>query len=129
MVMGRECRIMVCVTLQKTCKRLIDAGAQIARMKQSKLFVVHVSETTDEFLGNPGSGKALEYLFQISKDAGAEMTVFQHENVLGSLVEFAKKNRIDQIILGASDNPTSDESIYHYLKDNLISIDIICVPP
>ena len=84
-------KIMVCVTRQKTCERLIRMGEKIANHSKGELSVVHVAKMGTNFLDNPHEGEALEYLFQISKHAGADLSVLRSDNVVNTLVKFAKK--------------------------------------
>ena len=63
-------RVLVCVTKQKTCERLIKTGARLAKEAgDAELLVVHVLHRDDNILGNMMQGDALEFLFQISKQA------------------------------------------------------------
>lgn len=121
-------KVMVCVTRQKTCERLIKVGQKSAQEFGGELSVVHVVRQGENFLGNPKEGEAIEYLFQISKDAGADMTVLRSENVVESLVEFATKNMITQIILGESPYSKIDSNIIRDLEARLIDVEIRVVP-
>jgi len=103
---------MVCVTRQKTCERLIRLGKKLVSHPDDKLLVVHVTKEGTNFLGNPHEGEALEYLFQVSKQAGADMSVLRSDNIVHSLVEYAKENEVSTIILG--------ESPQLHKKDNII---------
>ncbi len=59
--------VMVCVTQQKTCERLILSGYEMLKNDNDKLFVIHVVNEKDNFLDNNSDGEALEYLFNVSK--------------------------------------------------------------
>ena len=81
------------------------------------------------FLGNPDEGEALDYLFQVSKEAGAEMTVLRSEHVVDTLVEFARKSDISVVVLGESaGNTNRDKSIINELKSKLPDLEFIIVP-
>lgn len=112
-------KIMVCVTRQKACERLIRIGKNLSRRIQGELYVVHVVKTGSNFLGNPDEGKALDYLFQVSNNANAEMNVLRSDNVIKTLVDFAKTNQIDMIILGQSPDPYDENSIIFQLERSL----------
>lgn len=92
--------IMVCVTQQKTCERLINKGAKLKESIGSGLYVIHVVKDEDNFLYNEKEPDALQYLFNVSKEAGAELTVLRSENVVETLKEFAKEKAINHIVLG-----------------------------
>ncbi|WP_069649256.1 universal stress protein [Caloranaerobacter ferrireducens] len=107
--------IMVCVTQQKTCERLIMKGYKAVRSDNDKLFVIHVVNEKDKFLNNSSDGEALEYLFNVSKKVGADLTVLRSKDVVKAMADFAKKHNITNIIMGAS--PDSDD-----LKDHKIAM-------
>lgn len=91
---------MVCVTQQKTCERLISKGEKLKNSVGSDLFVIHVVKDGDNFLYNDKEPDALQYLFNISKEAGAELTVLRSESVVETLKSFAKDKGIGHIVLG-----------------------------
>jgi K+-sensing histidine kinase KdpD len=117
-------RIMVCVTRQKTCERLIKIGKKTALEVGADVFVVHVAKEGSNFLDNPHEGEALEYLFQISKNASADMTVLRSNNVVNTLAEFANKNMISTIILGESPYSHNDTNIIRQLEHLLPNVEI-----
>ncbi|TCO72264.1 universal stress protein [Marinisporobacter balticus] len=94
--------IMVCVTQQKTCERLIRRGAEIRDTYNGELFVIHVAKEGDHFLGTSKDGDALDYLFEESKAYGANLTVVRAHDVLETLKKLTEKNNIDLIVLGQS---------------------------
>ncbi len=49
--------IMVCVTKQKTCQRLIDYGKKLKKSDDDQLFVIHIAKSDDSFLDNSEEGK------------------------------------------------------------------------
>ena len=67
--------IMVCVTKQKTCQRLIDYGKKLKKSDDDQLFVIHIAKSDDSFLDKSGEGEALEFLDEQARDAGASVTV------------------------------------------------------
>jgi len=122
-------KVMVCVTRQKTCERLIKIGQKLVNgQKDGVLKVVHVTKTGDNVLGNPDEGEALEYLFQVSKQAGAEMTVLRSDNVVNTLLDFAKKNQITEIVMGESPDPQSRTSIIYNMEQMLPGVKFNVIP-
>lgn len=95
--------IMVCVTQQKTCERLIKGGHNEMR-EGDNLFVINVVSENDNFLYNSNDGEALEYLFGVSKKAGAELTVIRAKDIIKAISDFAIKNDITHIVMGSSPN-------------------------
>lgn len=100
--MSKLKNVMVCVTQQKTCERLIMAGYEKISNEKDKLFIINVVNQDDTFLHTTSDGDALEYLFGVSRDVGADLTVIRAENVIGAMGDFAKKHKITHIVLGAS---------------------------
>ncbi|MGI6705987.1 MAG: universal stress protein [Clostridia bacterium] len=126
--MKRIPKIMVCVTRQKTCERLIKIGVKISTENKGELSVVHVAKQGENILGNPKEGEALEYLFRISKEAGADMTVLRAERIVDTLVDFARKNEITIVVMGESPYSKSDTSIIRQLEVRLPDIEIKVIP-
>lgn len=95
--------VLVCVTGQKTCERLIVEGAKKARELGADLSVVHVARKEGSWLiGNAASeGEALEYLYKISTEHGADMTVIRADDVLSTLAAHARKVGAVMMVLGA----------------------------
>ncbi|NMA96276.1 MAG: universal stress protein [Clostridiales bacterium] len=126
--MNKGNKVMVCVTRQKTCERLIKVGKNISIRREGKLKVVHVAKIGDNFLGNPDEGEAVEYLFQRSKTVGAEMTVLRADDIIGTIVDYAKKNNIDVIILGEGPSSKDDENIIKQIERRLPGVEVRVVP-
>jgi len=110
---------MVCVTKQKTCEKLIQSGVKIKKQRNGHLFVVHVAPTGWNFLGNSQEGEALDYLFEISKAVGADMTVLRSSEVVKTIVDFCEKNNITIVVLGESPEASEDNNIIFKLTKKL----------
>lgn len=115
--------IMVCVTQQKTCKRLIKKGVKIRDKYDGNLFVIHVAKEGSRFLNKKEDGDALEFLFDVAKSHGASLTVVRAQDVLGTLKDLAVKNEIDVIIMGESyeskGNTNMVDNLEEILPDNI----------
>ncbi|MCF6460621.1 universal stress protein [Clostridium sp. Cult3] len=96
--------IMVCVTQQKTCERLILNGYKLAEATKGKLYVIHVVNEKEKFLDNVDDGEALEYLFGVSKKVGADLTVLRSKDITKAMIDFAKDNQITHIVMGTPPN-------------------------
>lgn len=96
----KNAKVMVCVTQQKTCERLILQGYRLIKSKKDKLYVVHVVNEREKFLEYVDDGEALEYLFNVSKKVGADLTVLRSKDVLKAMIGFAKDNNITHIVMG-----------------------------
>lgn len=94
--------VLVCVTGQKTCERLIAEGDRLAKEMDAELSVVHVARQGMGLLGGVvAEAEALEYLFQVSTEHGADMTVIRSEHVVETLANHARKVNAGVMVLGA----------------------------
>lgn len=118
--------VLVCVTKQKTCERLIKAASKLTA-KDGNLRVLHVAKHSWNILDNSRESEALEYLFKVSKEYGADMTMLRADNISKTIADFALENNIDLVVLGQSTNE-QDNKFYKQLcvllKDK-INIEVI----
>lgn len=122
-------KVMVCVTQQKTCERLIEDGYKEIRNDRDELYVVHVVNENETFLYENNDGDALEYLFRISKKVGADLTVIRSKDVTKAMIDFAKDNKITNIVMGTSPEGKGIEnhSIALKLKKHLPNCEFLIV--
>ncbi len=123
----KNAKVMVCVTQQKTCERLILEGYKLVKTKDDKLYVIHVVSQGEKFLEYIDDGEALEYLFNVSKKAGADLTVLRSKNILKAMIDFAKENHITHIVMGTppATKKVNDISIGLQLQDALPDVQFI----
>ncbi len=94
--------VLVCVTGQKTCERLITEGDRLAKELGAELSVVHVARQGAGLLGGDvAEAEALEYLFRISTEHGADMAVIRSSEVVSTLVSHAQKTHASLMVLGS----------------------------
>lgn len=118
--------VLVCVTKQKTCERLIKAASKL-RAKDGNLRVLHVAKNSWNILDNTRESEALEYLFKVSKEYNADMTMLRSDNISKTIADFARNNGIDLIVLGQSNNEQENKffkQLCSLLKDE-INIEVI----
>ena len=72
--------IMVCVTKQKTCQRLIDYGKALQHAGEEQIFVIHIAPENENILNKSEEGEALD--------------------AIGTLAKLAEKNYADRVIVG-----------------------------
>ena len=77
--------VLVCVTGQRMCERLIQRGAEVAQEHQLPLLVLSVVGNGQNSLGDP---------------AVAEMTVLCSEKPLDTIVDFAHKHAVAHVVIG-----------------------------
>lgn len=119
--------IMVCVTQQKTCERLILKGNELVESNEDKLYVIHVVNEKEKFLESSSDGEALEYLFNVSKESGADLTVLRSKNILKTMIDFARTNNVTHIIMGNSPEreTLSNDNIRLRLQNELPNVEFI----
>lgn len=120
--------IMVCVTQQKNCERLIQKGAAIKNKLDGELYVIHVAREGVNFLGNNKEAEALEYLFDISKGVGADLTVLRSDSIVNTLVDFIQNKKIEHVVLGEPPKDCGDAGIVVELQTRLPNCNFYIVP-
>jgi len=96
-----ENRIMVCITPQKSCERLIKKGAERARETKGEFCVVYVNKTNDVSKDLKENTILLD-LFNEAQKYGGRVSIIVGKNIPETLAEFAKKNNVKEIIVGKS---------------------------
>lgn len=126
--------VMVCVTRQRTCARLIQAGEEKALCCGGPLYIVHAVGLSDNFLGNPYEGEALEYLFTAAQLANGELSVLRSDQVATALYEYAKEHDVRCIVMGASPGEQTSRrvtvegmNIAEYLQERLPGVEFVIV--
>lgn len=90
--------VMVCVTPQQSCSRLIEAGARIANEENLPLSVVSVFKESSGLDSN--IGETLENLFACSQKYQASMNVYFNDSPALVLAVVAKKSNASNLITG-----------------------------
>lgn len=102
--MKDKAAILVCVTGQRDCDRLIRAGRKIADERDAPLQVLCVQPASAGF---ETSGEELEYLRQTARDAKAEMTVYFNDEAALMAVGFIKQIGATHIVTGMAEAPVN----------------------
>ncbi len=116
--MRRKKRIMVCVTQQKSCERLIKKGADLCRSEHDEIYVVHVVKENWKYFGKLHEADALEYLFDISKTYGAFLSVIKAPDIEKTLAQFISDHKIEEVVMGESLEQTAQQNMIHRLTEN-----------
>ena len=110
--------VLVCVTGQKNCERLIVAGARIAREEGLPLNVLHVVQSGGSVLGFVNEPEALEYLLKVSVEHGASMYVRRSDDVIAS-IEYAAKNEHCRVLVAGRAANYSGHDLLDELQQRL----------
>ena len=92
--------VLVCVTDQTSCGRLIRYGRQRADETGSLLRVLHVRTREKTMMGNPDIPSALNELYALSREAEADMEIVASQDVEGTIADYAGKCRATLLVLG-----------------------------
>ena len=90
--------VMVCVTPQQSCSRLIEAGARIAKEENLPLSVVSVFRESSGLDVN--IGETLENLFACSQKYQATMNVYLNDSPALVLAVVARKSNASNLVTG-----------------------------
>lgn len=96
--------VLVCVTGQKSCERLIRRGAELTQQGFGPLNVLHVVRTGGSVLGFENEPEALEYLLRVSVENGASMYVRRSDNVVSAIEVAANNEKVRVIVAGRARN-------------------------
>ncbi len=92
--------VLVLVTLQRACARLIRKGADMAMRLHCPLHVVHVAQSE---LSEPNSAQTLDYLYALAGEAGAEMCVLTSDVPVTAMADYAERVGVRQIVMGGGE--------------------------
>lgn len=113
--------VLVCVTGQRDCDRLIHVGKKISDSQSVPLKVLCVQPTS---AGYDTNGEELEYLRQTAKGAEAEMSVYFDDDAPLMAAGVAKKIRAIHLVTGMAEAPVNGfvEIIHSLLPEVPISM-------
>lgn len=89
--------VLACVTDQYSCDRIIKTAKDIANRFDMDLRVLSVLKPTADY---SSVSDCIEYLYQVSKEAEADMTVLFNSEAPKAAAQFAKDNAISRIVTG-----------------------------
>ena len=121
--------IVVCVTARTTCSAMIAYAAELAKERGEALTVVHVCRPGEDILGTGDTGAALQYLFECSKAAGAEMHFIRAEKITRSIAAYAGENGATAVVLGRLHGSGEESRIVEKLRRRLPAAEIIPFDP
>lgn len=96
--------ILVCVTDQKECERLIDVGRSLADQDGAQLHIINIQPESRQ---TPASLEALSQLYEKAKTANAEMTVYFNDEPILTAAAHIKKYNATRIVAGLPGNNSS----------------------
>ena len=113
--------VLVCVTGQHDCDRLIRTGKEIAEEESLSMQVLCVQPNSSGF---ETDCEELEYLRQTARDAGAEMSVYFNDDAALTAASLAKHIGAAHIVTGVAGSPAGEfiEMLHRLLPSIPISM-------
>ena len=119
--------VMVCVTIQRTCKRLIHKAKQLLNENGGQLYVVHVAAKGTAWLGANSDAEALDFLYTTARDNGAEMSILRSADTVKTLIKFINQHKITDVVMGEA-APGQPNIVYEGLYKRFPSVNYHIVP-
>lgn len=91
--------VLVCVTVQRDCGRLIHLGNELSQKMGIPLHVLHVS-AGKSLLGNADAAGALNYLFSLAHEVEAEMKILYEADSIAAIARYAAAHHAVALIMG-----------------------------
>ncbi len=115
--------VLVCVTDQESCDRLIFAGRSLADFEGIDLKVVCVRpKKAERWLASD----EVEYLFNVAKEQGAEMLVYFSDNAAHTVASYMIDNPVSYVLVGMPPDPGNSVFIAT-LEDQCPEVPVITV--
>ena len=115
--------VLVCVTDQESCGRLIETGRKLADITDSLLKVFCVRPRRSEYWF---ASEEVEFLYNIAKKLDAEMIIRFHDYALESVIDYISTHDIHSVIVGTP--PQAGQSIFvSGLEEQFPELPIIAV--
>ena len=96
----KKASVLVCVTGRRDCDRLILVGKKLSKLHNVPLQVLCVQPMNHGFCAKSDE---IEHLYQVTKDAGAERTIFFHDEAALITAGFVKQVGAKHIVTGMPD--------------------------
>lgn len=109
-------KVLVCITIQRNSKRLIEKGAKLAREHGAQLHILHVEKGMSIFQ-NPESATLLEELFNYGKKLGGEVHFVSDQQIAERILAFIRDMEVTKVVLGE----TMRGKLYKLLKKDISS--------
>lgn len=94
--------VLVCVTDQESCGRLIESGRKLADLVAKPLKVICVRpRRAESWFGS----EEVEFLFNRAKELNAEMIIIFHNYAVNAIADYIRAHDVDSVIVGMPPQP------------------------
>ena len=111
--------VMVLVTDQYRCERLIHAGRVVADISAGELTVLNIQNNA-----YPQNPQALQHLFNVSSQNGAAMQLLYSDNAYRAICQYIKDSKVAFVVTGLPHGPTS---IFYEIWDKVRHVQFFTV--
>lgn len=101
--MAARTPILVLVTMQRACARLIRVGADMAMLDNRPLLALHVASGGADGDKPAIDAQVLNYLYALAGEANAEMSVVAALEPVPAMADFAREHGAGLILMGDGD--------------------------
>lgn len=117
--------VLVCVTDQDACDRLIFAGRRLADLERIPLQVITVQpRQAAAWLAS----EEVEYLFSLAKQLNAEMVILFHDYAVEAVADYISRQDIHYVLVGTP--PETGHSVFIAgIEEHFPEIPVITVDP
>lgn len=109
-----EKRILVCITQQRACERLLDYGLELKNSDNDRVFLIHVVKNDWKYVVNDNS---LEHLFEAATKRNIELTVIKGASIENTIALYAHKNEITDIVMGESLETQAQQNMINRVQE------------
>lgn len=119
--------VMVCVTQQKSCDRLIRFGYE--QQGTGELYIIHVTKEQEMLMGNLRWDEALDYLYEKAKEYEGTLTVMRSDSPIATLRDLVQKHHITHVVMGSSRQDKKENNFIELFRKVVPDeIEIMVVP-
>ena len=117
-------RVLVCITDQYSCERLIGRGREIADSLGLPLQVINVQSTKN---GLNANGDALEFLYKKAIQNNAEMVIYYNDEPALITAGHLRKYNVKHVVTGMPSD-VQNSGFIQFLRSLLPDVPITVVP-
>jgi 2-oxoglutarate ferredoxin oxidoreductase subunit gamma len=111
-------RVMVFVTTQKNCDRLIHCGKQWIK-ENGQLSIIHIASSQFKEFDNERDGEALDYLYESALTHEANLMVIRARDIVDTMENLVTRNNIERVILGESRETDNEANLIPQIRERL----------